>query len=142
MATRNPVSVLPEPVGEATSTSLPAAMWGQAADCGDVGPAGNRRANQLATAGWNSDSGEAAGTPLFHQDVVTPTNAVSQRAGQERRPPAPAGDHRRLGQVELPGGHGGEVLGDLILGGDAVVEQLVPDELDRRHLEVVAGGVG
>ena len=38
MATRNPVSVLPEPVGEATSTSLPAAMWGQAADCGGVGP--------------------------------------------------------------------------------------------------------
>ena len=57
MATRNPVSVLPEPVGEATRTSLPAAMWGQAADCGGVGPAGKRRANQLATAGWKSDSG-------------------------------------------------------------------------------------
>ena len=38
MATRNPVSVLPEPVGEATRTSLPAAMWGQAADWGGVGP--------------------------------------------------------------------------------------------------------
>ena len=52
MATRNPVRVLPEPVGEATRTSLPAAMCGQAADCGGVGPAGKRRANQLATAGW------------------------------------------------------------------------------------------
>ena len=56
MATRNPVSVLPEPVGEATRTSLPAAMCGQAADCGGVGPAGKRRANQLATAGWKSDA--------------------------------------------------------------------------------------
>ena len=35
----------------------PSAMWGQAADCGGVGPAGKRRANQLATAGWKSDSG-------------------------------------------------------------------------------------
>src|SRR5580658_4547379 len=88
MATRNPVSVLPEPVGEATSTSLPAAIWGHAADWGDVGPAGNLPANQLATAGWNSDSGEAAGIPLFHQDVVTATNAVSTRGVQAggRRP--------------------------------------------------------
>ena len=61
MATRNPVSVLPEPVGEATSTSSPFAMWGQAAVCGGVGPVGKRRANQLATAGWKSDSGEALG---------------------------------------------------------------------------------
>ncbi len=51
MATRNPVRVLPVPVGEATSTSRPVAMWGQAAACGGVGPAGKRRANQLATAG-------------------------------------------------------------------------------------------
>ena len=33
------------------------------------------------------------------------------------------------------------MLGDLLLGGDAVVEQLVPDEVDRRHLELVARGV-
>src|SRR6185312_1738939 len=75
MATRNPVSVLPEPVGDATRTSLPAAMWGHAAAWGGVGPAGKRRANQLATAGWNSVSGEASvtasGTAPFHQDVVT-----------------------------------------------------------------------
>ena len=77
MATKNPVRVLPEPVGEATRTSLPAAMWGQAADCGGVGPSGKRRENQLATAGWKSDSGPvasggASGMPLFHQDAVTP----------------------------------------------------------------------
>ncbi len=60
MATRNPVSVLPEPVGEATRTSLPAAMCGQAADCGGVGPAGKRRANQLATAGMEEGSGSRA----------------------------------------------------------------------------------
>ncbi len=83
MATRKPVSVLPEPVGEATKTSRPAAMCGQAADCGGVGPAGKRRANQRATAGWNRDSGAASGiVPLFHQDAVTvapPASAGSAR---------------------------------------------------------------
>ena len=80
MATRKPVSVLPEPVGEATSTSLPSAMCGQAADCGAVGPTGKRRANQLATAGWKSDSGEALEAPLlFHQDAVTLADAVGPR---------------------------------------------------------------
>src|SRR6202012_2961669 len=48
-------------------------MCGQAASCGGVGPSGKRRANQLATAGWNSDSGEASCTLPFHQEVVTPT---------------------------------------------------------------------
>ena len=87
------MSVLPEPVGEATSTLLPAAMWGQAADCGGVGPAGKRRENQLATAGWKSDSGpvdsgRASGTLLFHQEVVTPTTAPAAGTGQAggRRP--------------------------------------------------------
>src|SRR5580698_4156591 len=80
MATRKPVRVLPEPVGEATRTSLPAAIWGQAADCGGVGPAGKRRANQLATAGWKSVSGPvvsggASGTLPFHQEVVTVASA-------------------------------------------------------------------
>src|SRR5215472_8949183 len=77
MATRKPVSVLPEPVGEATRTSCPSAMCGQAAACGAVGPAGNRRANQPATAGWKSDSGEGSGTVLFHQAAATPTNAAA-----------------------------------------------------------------
>src|ERR1700735_1493635 len=98
MATRNPVSVLPEPVGEATRTSLPAAIWGQAADWGGVGPAGNRRANQLATAGWNSDSGDsgeasgtasatASGTLLFHQDGVTGAAAALGRSRRRRSGP-------------------------------------------------------
>src|ERR1700722_12411995 len=95
MATRNPVRVLPDPVGEATRTSLPAAMWGQAADWGGVGPAGNLRANQPATAGWKSDSGGAAnsggatGILLFHQDAVTAAATV------RRRPPVPV--RRRQG---------------------------------------------
>src|SRR6202034_4081202 len=93
MATRNPVSVLPEPVGEATKTSLPAAMWGQAADWGGVAPDGNRRANQLATAGWKSDSGEASGTAsvtlLFHQDGVTGAAGRREGGGGRRRVPAP-----------------------------------------------------
>src|ERR1700689_2706630 len=95
MATRKPVRVLPEPVGEATRTSLPAAMWGQAADWGGVGPAGNRRANQLATAGWKSESGEASGTAggtapaplLSHREGVTAAPALSPR--RSRRPPVP-----------------------------------------------------
>ena len=137
MATRNPVSVLPEPVGEATRTSLPAAMWGQAADWGGVGPAGNRRANQPATAGWKSDSGErigqrASGTLLFHQDGVTVAAAPPAAGGRSAAGPVrrgrsatPAGDHRRLGQVQRAGGHVGQVQVDLVLGGDAVLEELV-----------------
>src|SRR5271166_3792733 len=102
MATRNPVRVLPEPVGEATSTSRPSAMCGQAADCGGVGPAGKRRANQLATAGWKRASGPmesgpvetgwASGTPLFHQDPVTAAQAGTRRYTSGGRPAAPAGD--------------------------------------------------
>src|SRR6516165_4675030 len=88
MATRNPVRVLPEPVGEATSTSRPWAMWGQAAVWGGVGPAGKRRVNQLATAGWNSDSGVTSGIVLFHQDVVTVASA--RRGGGADRPPETA----------------------------------------------------
>src|SRR5580658_764383 len=86
MATRNPVSVLPEPVGDATRTSRPAAMCGQAAVWGAVGPAGNRRANQLATAGWNSGSGDggAVVTFLFHQDAVSAATGPGQAGG--RRP--------------------------------------------------------
>src|ERR1700678_264645 len=91
MATRNPVSVFPVPVGDATRTSLPAAMWGQAATCGGVGPSGNRRANHAATAGWNwSTIGggvgeERAVTPLFHQDAVTDVRRGAQRCAGVRR---------------------------------------------------------
>ena len=50
------------PVGEATSTSPPSRMAGQASCCGLVGPPGNRDVNQLATAGWKSErTGSATG---------------------------------------------------------------------------------
>src|SRR6185437_14562052 len=98
MATRKPVRVLPEPVGDATRTSRPAAMCGHAADCGSVGPAGKRRANHAATAGWNRVSGAAGSamsvTVLFHQDGVT----VASGPGA----PPPGRDHGGLGQVEAP----------------------------------------
>ena len=41
-----------EPVGAATSTWRPPAIAGQAWRCASVGPPGNARANQPATAGW------------------------------------------------------------------------------------------
>ena len=53
MATRNPASVLPEPVGAAINVSRPAAISGQPRACGSVGPSGKRRRNHSATAGWN-----------------------------------------------------------------------------------------
>src|SRR5580658_9264254 len=130
MATRNPVSVLPEPVGEATRTSRPSAMCGQAAVWGGVGPAGNRRANQLATAGWNNDSGDGAVfTVLFHQDVVS----AATWPGSGRRASAPARDHGWLGQVEMPGPDAGQVALDLVGGGDTGLKQLVTHQRDRRN---------
>src|ERR1700733_9312460 len=118
MATRKPVSVFPEPVGEATSTSSPLAMWGQAAVCGGVGPSGKRRANQLATAGGKSDSGEASGIVLFHPDAVT----LATPLRSERALAPPAGDHGWLSEAEPARRHVVDVFGDLSLGGDAVVE--------------------
>ena len=56
MHTRNAASVLPEPVGAAISVCRPAAISAQPSACGSVGPAGNRRANQVRTAGWNDSS--------------------------------------------------------------------------------------
>ena len=55
MPARKAVSVLPEPVGAATSTSRPATIAGHAACWASVG-AGKRRANHPATAGWNASS--------------------------------------------------------------------------------------
>src|ERR1700722_2254746 len=73
MATRNPVRVLPLPVGDATRTSDPWAMCGQAASWGAVGPWGNRPANQAATAGWNwsTSGGAVCVIPLFNRSDVT-----------------------------------------------------------------------
>src|SRR5437879_2934824 len=57
MPTRKPARVLPEPVGAAMSVSRPAAMWAQPSSWAGVGPSGNRRANQVATAGWKPSAG-------------------------------------------------------------------------------------
>src|SRR5579862_94297 len=54
MQTRNPASVLPDPVGAAISVFLPAAISGQPALCAGVGPSGKRRSNQALTAGWKA----------------------------------------------------------------------------------------
>ena len=51
MQTRNPASVLPDPVGAAMSVSFPAAIWGQPSDWAGVGPSGKRCSNQALTAG-------------------------------------------------------------------------------------------
>ncbi len=56
MATRNPARVLPDPVGAAMRVSVPWAMSGQPCSWGREGPSGKRRANQVATAGWNPSS--------------------------------------------------------------------------------------
>src|ERR1700749_3488512 len=53
IAARNAVSVLPDPVGAATSVSRPAWIAGQAADWASVGPEKVRR-NQPETAGWKA----------------------------------------------------------------------------------------
>ena len=52
-AARNAVSVLPEPVGAATSVWRPARIAGHAAACASVGAA-KRRLNQPPTAGWKA----------------------------------------------------------------------------------------
>ena len=56
---RKPASVLPDPVGAATSVCSPAAIGGQAASCAGVGPSGNRSRNQAATAGCSSTEGRS-----------------------------------------------------------------------------------
>src|SRR5690242_1845875 len=63
MQTRNAASVLPEPVGAATSVSRPAATCGHASSWGAVGPSGKRRRNHSATAGCMSASAGCTGGP-------------------------------------------------------------------------------
>src|SRR5581483_1637617 len=97
MATRKPVRVLPVPVGEATRTSSPAAMCGQAARWGSVGPWGKRLVNQLWTAGWKVSSGAATGIPLIPPACCDLSTGPPVGSGGLA---APTGDHRGLGQVE------------------------------------------
>src|SRR5262249_43118203 len=58
--TRKPASVLPDPVGAATSVSVAAATEGQPRRWASVGPSGKRRRNHSATAGWNAGCASAA----------------------------------------------------------------------------------
>src|SRR3954451_22582547 len=61
MADRKAASVLPEPVGAATSVCLPARIAGHASSCAGVGPE-NAEENHAATAGWNcSDTPRSLG---------------------------------------------------------------------------------
>ena len=72
MATRNPVRVLPEPVGAAIRVSSPRRMEGQPRSWGADGPSGNRRANHSATTGWRSVVGARLAIPPFnHRGVST-----------------------------------------------------------------------
>ena len=62
MLERNAASVLPEPVGAATSASRPSTMRCQPRSCASVG-ASKRRSNQVRMTGWK-DSGSTALRPL------------------------------------------------------------------------------
>ena len=66
MAARNAASVLPEPVGAASSTSRPAAMAGHACACAGVG-AGKAPLNQAQTTGWNVEIACMRG---FHMGIA------------------------------------------------------------------------
>jgi hypothetical protein len=82
MPTRNPASVLPDPVGAAISVSCPAAMRCQPACWAGVGPSGNRRSNQAATAGWNPSAGRVGPSGRAGNRVSGST--LDSRVGGER----------------------------------------------------------
>src|SRR3974390_935206 len=112
MATRKPVSVLPDPVGEATSTSCPAAMWGQAAACGEVGPARKRRANQPAPAGGVEERlGRGRGRGIGHRPIP-PGGCDADERGRRRawwvgRRRPPSGGKQQGQEVRVGSGAGG-----------------------------------
>ena len=97
MATRNPVRVLPVPVGEATSTSPPAAMSGHAASWGPVGPPGNCWANQARTAGWKDS--RMLTSPI-------PPDRCARPYGRPAGPPQPAPG---MAPWRAPSKHGGHL---------------------------------
>ena len=105
---RKPASVLPEPVGAATSVCSPAAMGGQAASCAGVGPSGKRSRNHAATAGCSSTDGrsvvstvDAAQLEGIEQRLLRRGgHAVTLRLGCDTLPD-PAG--RRVCRLSGPG---------------------------------------
>lgn len=87
---RKAASVLPEPVGATTKTSLPSPMARQAPSCAAVG-ALKAPANQLRVAGENASSADPVMLPIVHPGTdngpVTPP-AVARSAGGARPGPA------------------------------------------------------
>ena len=79
MADRNAVSVLPEPVGAATSVDSPAWIAGQASTCAWVGALKCVR-NQAATAGWKADSTSARLAREEVRRAVMQSNMVVREA--------------------------------------------------------------
>src|SRR5580658_9864415 len=86
MATRNPASVLPDPVGAATSVSLPAAIRGQLRACGSVGPSGKRCLNQALTAGWNPSTASEPLDPASISDSSVIVRSYAGAVTTTRRP--------------------------------------------------------
>ncbi len=84
MAERKAVSVLPEPVGAATSVDSPAWIAGQACTCAWVGALKCAR-NQPATAGWKADSTSARLPRVEVRGAVMQTNMVVREARHKDR---------------------------------------------------------
>src|SRR5688572_3467613 len=84
IAARNAASVLPDPVGAATSTFRPAWMCGQASACGSVA-ASKCLPNQAVTAGWKRVACCIGGA--FGKQILADNDIVSQME------PAPACDN-------------------------------------------------
>ena len=82
-AARKAVSVLPDPVGAATSVSRPAWMAGQAARCAGVGAAKAWR-NQAETAGWKSASGTRLMLSATPRALLTRRGLARAIYGQSR----------------------------------------------------------
>src|SRR5438093_1461931 len=115
MQTRNAARVLPEPVGAAISVSRPAAISPQPPACGRVGPSGNRRWNQIRTAGWKRSITRALYRP--------PETASSGRRplrveAHDRRPASHSLDPDVLGALDVWGDVG---CGDDHLRGERLV---------------------
>src|SRR5215467_3024954 len=96
MQTRKAARVLPEPVGAAISVSRPAAISAQPRACGGVGPSGNRRRNQVRTAGWKVST-----TPATLPSPISPRRSRgSTRQSQGGTFPSPVGPFGRLSRFD------------------------------------------
>src|ERR1700677_1246416 len=108
MQTRTAASVLPDPVGAAISVWPPAATSSQPAACGSVGPPGNRRSNQVRTAGWNISSTRSRylRAPTLPRSLGPATNAnggASRYPGADALRPVAVGMYR-CGAISVSAG--------------------------------------